>query len=60
MDRPRFARVIHPRSFGPISRREAPAYQVILQFLHNSTPLKSSQGLYTAIGSLVCGRSLGP
>jgi hypothetical protein len=34
--------------------------QIILQFLHNSTPLKSSQGLYTATGSLVCGRSLGP
>ena len=31
MDRPRFARSIHPRSFGPIRRREAPAYQPVYQ-----------------------------
>jgi hypothetical protein len=36
------------------------AEQVILQFLDNSTRLKGSQGLYAVIGSLVCGRSLGP
>jgi hypothetical protein len=36
------------------------AEQVILPFLHNSTPLKGSQRLYAATGSLVCGRSLVP